>query len=743
MPRNFNKMGGFSMKRTIKMITCLLAAAIILSVFSMAAMAANPTAPVITKVEQYSLNGAVIEWTDNSNNETGFRVLRQLMTPLDHRREVIILPSNTTKYLDTGLTFGNTYQYTIGALGADDGYSESNRVSVSITTTIPAAPTNLTATRVTDKKVTLTWSDNADNETVYRVVVRDPSLDDFEYFDLPANSTTYEASVYPGNTFNFQVYAGNNAGESRSSIITVTTPLEPEVKAPENLRTSSVLENEVELLWWDRSDNETRFQLERQYPGRVYEQIAELAANTTSYKDTSVEPGKTYVYRIRAKSIKMAGFPTKIPITMYSDYSNEVTVTTPQAAPTKPAAPSNLRVNSVSHTEVDLAWTDNSNNETFFYLERQYPGRVYEQIAVLEANTTSYRDTDVEPNKTYIYRIRAVSIIMNRFPKPPTSMYSDYSNEVELTTPEAPLTVPAAPERLVATIKPDGKVLLAWQDKSNNETFFYIERKTANGAYAQIGSCAANTTSWTDESVQPNTTYYYKIRAVSIIMNRFPIPPRAIYSDYSNQVNVTTPDESSTPGQPDTPEQPGTTEPTEPVIVGASAWAVEEIKKAVEYGLVTDKVMKDFKGNIPRDEFCEIVVKLYEKLIHQEISQLPKNPFKDTSNKSIIKAYSVGIVKGIKPDEFAPKSPITRREICVMLFRAITGAIKQVDTDTSGVPTFSDEKLIGKWAINEVRFAFKNDIMLGIGSNTINPLGNTTRQEAILLIKRVYEKYGL
>lgn len=363
--------------------------------------------------------------------------------------------------------------------------------------------------------------------------------------------------------------------------------------------------------------------------------------------------------------------------------------------------------------------------------------------AALDANTTSYRDTDVEPNKTYIYRIRAASIIINRFPIPPITMYSDYSNEVELTTPEEPLNVIVAPEGLVATIKPDGKVLLAWQDKSNNETSFYIERKTADGDYVKVGSCGANTTSWTDESVQPNTTYYYKIRAVSIIISKLPTPAIAIYSDYSNQVNVKTPAEPSTPGQPDTSGEPGTTEPTEPVIVGASAWAVKEIKKAVEYGLVTDKVMKNFKGNIPRDEFCEIVVKLYEKLIHQEISQLSPNPFKDTSNISIIKTYTVGIVKGIKPDEFAPKSPITRQEICVMLFRGITGAVKQVDIDTSDVPTFSDEDQIGKWAINEVRFAFKNDIMLGIGSNTINPLGNTTRQEAILLIKRVYEKYGL
>ncbi|MEW6523355.1 MAG: hypothetical protein AB1445_07260 [Bacillota bacterium] len=73
-----------------------------------------------------------------------------------------------------------------------------------------------------------------------------------------------------------------------------------------------------------------------------------------------------------------------------------------------------------------------------------------------------------------------------------------------------------------------------------------------------------------------------------------------------------------------------------------------------------------------------------------------------------------------------------------MLFRALEAAVPSLDKDTSGVVAFAGENLIASWAINEILFAFKNNIMRGIGENLTNPLGNTTREHAIALVKRVY-----
>jgi fibronectin type 3 domain-containing protein len=57
---------------------------------------------------------------------------------------------------------------------------------------------------------------------------------------------------------------------------------------------------------------------------------------------------------------------------------------------------------------------------------------------------------------------------------------------------------------------------LAWQDNSNNEDDFAIERKSGtNGAYSQIASVAANVTSYLDNSVTRGVTYCYRVQAIS------------------------------------------------------------------------------------------------------------------------------------------------------------------------------------------------------------------------------------
>jgi hypothetical protein len=46
---------------------------------------------------------------------------------------------------------------------------------------------------------------------------------------------------------------------------------------------------------------------------------------------------------------------------------------------------------------------------------------------------------------------------------------------------------------------------------------------------------------------------------------------------------------------------------------GASQWAVPELDKALEYGLITDRIRQQMNAPITREEFAEIAVKLYEK----------------------------------------------------------------------------------------------------------------------------------
>ena len=81
--------------------------------------------------------------------------------------------------------------------------------------------------------------------------------------------------------------------------------------------------------------------------------------------------------------------------------------------PAAPAAPSGLTATSVSVGQINLGWTDNSNNETGFTIDRATDSGFTQNLTSLtvSANTTSYSDTDSALNAgtAYYYRVRATN----------------------------------------------------------------------------------------------------------------------------------------------------------------------------------------------------------------------------------------------------------------------------------------------------------------------------------------------
>lgn len=172
----------------------------------------------------------------------------------------------------------------------------------------------------------------------------------------------------------------------------------------------------------------------------------------------------------------------------------------------------------------------------------------------------------------------------------------------------------------------------------------------------------------------------------------------------------------------------------------ASSWAVPELQQAYDYGLTYPDIMRDFNRLITREEFCTIVVKLYQKLTNQTVTA-NSNPFSDTTNPEVIKAYQLGIVKGTGQGQFSPDLFITRQEICVMIFNALDKSNSTLDKNTDGPFPFADQNQIAEWALNAMKFAYKNQIMKGVGDKQIDPLNNTTREQAIALLKRTFEAF--
>jgi predicted phage tail protein len=171
------------------------------------------------------------------------------------------------------------------------------------------------------------------------------------------------------------------------------------------------------LSWGDSDGAEQGFKIERctGLDCSDFAQIATVQSNVTSYSNTGLSASTSYSYRVRAYNA--AGD---------SDYSNTASASTP-AAPLLPAAPTNLTATAISKSQINLSWTDKSDNETGFRIERCKGSTCtnFSLIATVGANVTSYANTKLNGNTTYRYRVYAYNASGN----------SSYSSIVTATTP--------------------------------------------------------------------------------------------------------------------------------------------------------------------------------------------------------------------------------------------------------------------------------------------------------------------
>jgi hypothetical protein len=102
--------------------------------------------------------------------------------------------------------------------------------------------------------------------------------------------------------------------------------------------------------------------------------------------------------------------------------------------PVAPNPPSGLNASAVSSSVIGLSWTDNSNDETNFVLERCVGTGClnFATIVTLAANTTSHQDTGLAANTTYRYRVKATKDTANG------TLSSTYAGPAEATTQTAP-----------------------------------------------------------------------------------------------------------------------------------------------------------------------------------------------------------------------------------------------------------------------------------------------------------------
>jgi titin len=468
-----------------------------------------PASPTNLQGTAVNCNQIDMSWLDNASDETNYIVERKIEGGI--YSIIATLPANTIIYSDTSVSENTKYYYRVKAKNSygDSGYSNEINITTPPCGTPPNAPSNLTLNVISSTQINLSWNDNSDNETGFKIQRKIEGGSYLEIATLGANITSYnDTSLSPNTKYYYKVIAYNSFGQSSSNEASATTlPLGNPPNSPSNLNANILSCNQVQLNWTDNSDNEDGFKIERKEGSGAYIVLVTVGSDTTTYLDETVSENKIYTYKVIA----------------FNDYgensSNEKIVTTPSCG-TIPNAPDDLTLTVLSPTQIKVTWVDNSDNEDGFKIERKELAGSYSEIKTLPANTTEFIDI-VNPNTTYYYRVRAFN----------TYGYSPFSNEANATTPQIGVS-PNPPSNLIASASSCSEVSLIWQDNSDNEDGFKVERKIEGGSYSFLATLPSNKTTYTDTTVLGNTKYYYIIYAfnsygVSTSSNEFMVitPP--------------------------------------------------------------------------------------------------------------------------------------------------------------------------------------------------------------------------
>lgn len=294
--------------------------------------------------------------------------------------------------------------------------SSASGICQTVAPATPLAPTAFTATAGSSSSISLNWTDNATNETSYKIE-RSPDNSTWTLINTTAvNAQSFSnTGLTPSTLYYYRLYAQNGAGDSAMVTASATTLVQTVPIAPFLNNVSGATSSTLQVNWTDNATDEDNYDVHRSTDNVTFTSVSSPTANSTSFTDTGLAASTIYYYQVRAQN--GAGFST---------FSSVVSgTTTSGVAPSAPLAPSILVV-TPGGGSADMNWQDNSSDETGFEIERAdgtCGGGGFAQVGTSPANTAVYQDFTVMMGNSYCFRVRAVN----------GATGSGYSNEFNYT----------------------------------------------------------------------------------------------------------------------------------------------------------------------------------------------------------------------------------------------------------------------------------------------------------------------
>ena len=333
------------------------------------------------------------------------------------------------------------------------------------------------------------------NKTLYSVVVTNIGSGAVEYLCETNNAYSwveFDADLKADQSFCYHDKNGwsdfsKTSPSACARIKAHTRTLDSEVSPgkPTSFKAKAEAYNRVKLTW-KKVSGVSGYQIYRKEAGGKYKKVCTASWKDTSWTDKKVNPGISYVYKIRSYSM-VSG------TARCSGFSGEKKAKTTLSVPVVTVKVSPDLYNTVN-------WKKISGASGYMVYRKTASGKWTKLTTIKKSSTITYKDKKISANTIYEYTVRAYRNVNG---KKATSSYKSSGK------------YKSAPARQTITSVSNEKkgLCLKWKAQKKCDGY-YIYRKIGNGKYKRVATIKkGSTSSWTDKKVTKGKKYRYYVCA--------------------------------------------------------------------------------------------------------------------------------------------------------------------------------------------------------------------------------------
>ncbi len=174
--------------------------------------------------------------------------------------------------------------------------------------------------------------------------------------------------------------------------------------------------------------------------------------------------------------------------------------------------------------------------------------------------------------------------------------------------------------------------------------------------------------------------------------------------------------------------------------LGAHPWAAEAVRELEKLGIANVDGAAYRPGEaITRGEFAHFLINslgLTSESVAEAFADVDTNLF---YGDAILQGKALGILKGVGNNAYNPDAPISRQDLMVICARGIRQAKQLEEANVASLALFADGGNVADYAQADVAAMVQKGIIRGNADGTLNPLGNTTRAEAAVIMQRIMD----